>query len=373
MADGGLSGYIGEVIKEMGCGGATKRASQRGDPKWCRENPWEGAGKRIKSWEESEEGKGRYMTVLQEGTRARSLCKSIDWWMRNIQLNEQRHYEWGQITCTPEATGWLGGNWDQDKCIVDPDQDVWGLYNSGRELRTSQNIERRLSLCMDLMTIFMQVLNDIGVSEEEWISNNEKKDPCDDMYKKLEGWIGPKAGKKVMDDWFAPKSREGQPSQRIIRIENSNKGGPWGEFFGLVKTIAVGLQCSQSADQGAEYMTSCVYRNEDNCQPTPPEDQISKIQEEWINRDKTGQEVETQLTKTETRTGEQLKQYIEKSEPNTVGAIIGGVLSIILAMSSLYGIWRISNTSLKARRETKKPEAPEQINKVGVRYPVTFS
>ncbi|EUD64031.1 hypothetical protein C922_05584, partial [Plasmodium inui San Antonio 1] len=87
--------------------------------------------------------------------RARMLCKAIEVWLSNLEAFKEGKRAYAPGSCKPEATGSLGGRRDEKKCPYSGEREVWRALWGTVPLYRSQEYQKNLRVCMDIMSIIL--------------------------------------------------------------------------------------------------------------------------------------------------------------------------------------------------------------------------
>ncbi|EUD64476.1 hypothetical protein C922_05139 [Plasmodium inui San Antonio 1] len=367
MSNQGMSGYLQELAKEITCDKESPGTLNLENNTWCQMQAAKKAGEITEELAvEASKGKG-HVGVFQLETRARSLCKALDIWMRSLRTTPEGTTLWIEGRCTPERTGWLGKPWDPQACPYDRNLDLWSIYNAGVKLYWNQPHQKALALCIRVMSLILDMLNNVSRTGTDWVHIPGTRNICQAIYDQLKKELGREASGKFMKDWFLNEGSD-KKYTGLPRISKVNEGGSWGEFLKPLGVSVVGLQCTQDPDGQDRYQTTCIYRrNESSCEVDTDLTEATWQQEKKAAREEMAQEQTAFLALVQDT--QNRVSGIRPTKPN--GGYLEGVgTGIVLLLGALggYGLWRILKSKVRDG-PTLIQEVPKKLRRrVGLSY-----
>ncbi|EUD64051.1 hypothetical protein C922_05567 [Plasmodium inui San Antonio 1] len=142
---------------------------------------------------------------------SRAICRGMERWGRNLRSVGIRPPKYEEGKCSPGGTGYGGSRQVRgQQCKFEKNLLKWDHLSQQQQLLYKEQNHRSLSACMDIVTQIMGAFDMTSTKMRE-VEDVRKKSPCQLLYKSLVRWGGDRNASRIMEEWFisSEKTEEG--------------------------------------------------------------------------------------------------------------------------------------------------------------------
>ncbi|EUD64105.1 hypothetical protein C922_05517 [Plasmodium inui San Antonio 1] len=228
------------------------------------------------------------------GLRLRSIlmCQSLELWINNLVETEQDHWSPDKSSCKVEGVGFLFNGLPRSECKPTEENNQWSALTRSNELWRGQKYQATLATCMDMLSIILNLYQNIETSEEGWQIKSE--DACQAIYNYLKEWGGEDVADEVMKEWFYNREQEDMREAGLPVFQHGkSRSSLWEPFFKTARSYVTELQCDRKQGDKNKWEVSCLRTvNNNDCENLGEvgEDKLGTEQVENFNKVRTQQQ-----------------------------------------------------------------------------------
>ncbi|EUD65487.1 hypothetical protein C922_04227 [Plasmodium inui San Antonio 1] len=197
-----------------------------------------------------------HIQLKDTALRAKLICKTLESWVSNQEAPGTLPQEKKQGECQLNQLGWINGKRNEITCPYQDNYEVWTTRGKGEELYLSQQADRTLLVCMDMVSIILTAFQNVVRKQDGW-ALDRGQDVCQYMYERLEEWSNDSIAKELMELWFQATETETIRNNFPVNL-SPKRDEQWQYLFRSVGSLVHGMQCSKDTKKANSYYVSCL-------------------------------------------------------------------------------------------------------------------